>query len=83
MIGLLYRVIEALVRLEKKLDEVLKLVKKGDGTKIVVLETIGVAHQTCPLCSRSVRYELFEGVIVRRCGCVPNVTEGEGEGNGY
>jgi hypothetical protein len=81
MIGLVYRAIEALVRLEKKVDEILKILKKGDGVKIVVLETIGTAHQTCPLCSRSIRYEPFDGAIVRKCGCVPNVTEGEG--NGY
>ena len=64
-------VMDALLRIEKKLDEVIKCIKVP-GTIIQPLDSEG---QVCQLCNHPVVYsrDPISGTIWRSCGCVPNI----------
>ena len=68
--------VEAVLRIEKKLDELLH--RQESKTPIQPLAHEG---QSCPLCSRPIRYvpllpaKLGEIVMVRRCGCAVTTRE--------
>jgi hypothetical protein len=68
----------ALLRIEKKLDELLRLTK----TEITatrgapMLQQMSFDKQVCPLCNKRIDYFVSEqghlGEVIRReCGCVP------------
>ena len=82
---ILRELLKASIRIEKKLDETLSLLRKVARSQ----QTIGPAmlqplsnpgQNPCPLCQRRVMYQPIklptqETVIVRICGCEPVVTE--------
>lgn len=85
---LLAQILRALVRVEKKIDEL--LVESRSMMSKAALPTIrgqlDNAHQICPLCQRPVTYQpvivkvtdqpgLTMEVTVRVCGCEPRATQ--------
>lgn len=71
VISLLRVTVRALLRLEKKLDEALSLIKKQAG---VPLQGLNYTHQVCPLCNQTVEYYLVKidnhsPEVARMCGC--------------
>lgn len=70
VLSLLRVAVRALLRMEKKLDETLSLVKKQAG---VPLQGLNYTHQVCPLCNKTVEYYLVEvertPEVARECGC--------------
>jgi len=67
-------IMEALLRIEKKQDEVLKLLSQDPLTLIQPMSADG---QVCPLCKQAVVYrkEPISGQVWRSCGCAPNIKE--------
>ena len=65
---------EALLRIEKKLDETLKLVRSSQMTLVQPMDSEG---QVCQLCQQPVEYnkEQLSGNVWRSCGCRPNLKE--------
>ncbi len=83
---LLLQLLKALVRVEKKLDEVLKLslkASRGDGPgNLPAMPVPFGASGVCPLCQKPVSYRPVDlrvspptRVIIRECGCEPVPTE--------
>jgi hypothetical protein len=75
---------EAAVRIEKKLDELLRLAvnpqAKGPTNLPAMLQPLNNPGQaTCPLCQRPVVYLKSQlpdlEIVVRTCGCEPQVTQ--------
>jgi len=67
----------ALLRIEKKLDELLRLTKEAGSKQNAtpILQQLDFKNQTCPLCNRGVKY-IHDGDVVNRiCGCVPQKQE--------
>lgn len=77
-------VLAVCLRVEKKVDEVLRLHRANSGTP-QFYNTLDSPTQVCPLCQRKVAYvpvdlcsgdqENPERVLVRRCNCIPQPTE--------
>ena len=68
-------ILSALIRIEKKIDETMKLVLELATEKGAVVamrvERLDRQTQVCPLCHRAIKYEsTAHGSDVRRCGCV-------------
>lgn len=65
----------SLLRVEKKLDELLRLqMERGDS--LVFVQGLDSTGQACPLCKQPVQYETMYPtpggeVTVRKCGCQP------------
>lgn len=72
---MLTEVLRALVRVEKKCDEILKLQKTA--TPAATVQPIHYGGQSCPLCQKPVVYLTLETGVgsppetYRVCGCVP------------
>jgi len=76
-------VLNALIRIEKKLDELLKLnipMAQKSGVAVPMPQPLGMPNQgVCPLCQKGVTYqhlidpETDTPVPVRVCGCEPVV----------
>lgn len=66
---------EALLRIEKKLDELLKM-SKG-ATSLVITQPMDSEGQVCQLCNQPVVYnkDPISGNVWRSCGCVPKLKE--------
>ena len=89
MSSLLVQVLKAMLRIEKKLDEVLKLQMKS--SRLTSGPTNPLAHHlepmdyrtqsACPLCQRQVVYQPVEFqdhpgiVVIRLCGCKPQTMQ--------
>lgn len=82
---MLNQLLKAAIRIEKKLDETLillrRLAKTQEAVGLTMLQPLTNPSQNpCPLCQRRVMYQPVvlpnqEKVIVRICGCEPVVTE--------
>lgn len=73
---ILHEVLKAIIRIEKKLDELLR--RQVDEN--AMHQPLNYHGQHCPLCKRPVRYvpvsSRSEGhYMVRACGCEPMETE--------
>jgi len=76
---------DALLRIEKKLDELLKLVvslqKTEPGRLPLIIQPLSSRGQVCPLCQRGIHYLLSqEGEAIRICSCVPTVEYDQQQG---
>jgi len=79
MYPLLTLLLNATIRIEKKLDEILKLVLEDARTKrgpLVNLEPLSYPTQgACPLCQKQVKYfpvafkDVPDLILIRVCGC--------------
>ena len=85
---LLAQILRALVRLEKKLDELLveSRALMSKATLPTIRGQLDNANQICPLCQRPVTYQpvimkvpdqpgITMEVMVRVCGCEPRATQ--------
>lgn len=63
------QILEALARIEHKIDLFLWLVLGGDQKTI--LRNVGDVNHVCPVCQNAVEYQIDvnEGVVLRKCGC--------------
>jgi hypothetical protein len=88
MNSLLMQLLKAAIRIEKKLDELLKLsLKAGYGkatgvSSVAQLEPLSYPTQgACPLCQKPVSYlpvsfqDVPNLVLIRTCGCEPQTTQ--------
>ena len=78
---------DSLLRIEKKLDELLKLAvganKVEPGRLPPLLQPLTAAKQICPMCQRVIEYQVVEDanrhpdhfIVARVCGCEPTVLE--------
>jgi hypothetical protein len=69
---------QALLRIEKKLDELIKLARGGIGTGgLAIIQPIDSEGQVCQLCNQPAVYhkEPISGNMWRSCGCAPKVKE--------
>jgi len=82
------QLLKAVIRIEKKLDELLRLSLKASETKLGNLPTqlqplSNPVQGACPLCQRQIAYkevEMPEGkTIIRICGCEPQTNQLPGE----
>lgn len=83
--NLLAELLKAAVRIEKKLDEVMKMTMKSarsstPGDLPPMVQPLGTSGQGCPLCQRAVTYRPVNlpqlgQVVLRSCGCAPVPTE--------
>jgi hypothetical protein len=66
-------IMDALLRIEKKLDEIIKL-QKGSNP-YAIIQPMDSEGQVCQLCSQPVTYyrDPISGNVWRSCGCVPKV----------
>ena len=82
---LLQQLLKAAIRIEKKLDELLKLslseARAHRGT-LTSLEPLSYPNQSaCPLCQKQVVYlpvatpDVPNLVLIRTCGCEPKTTQ--------
>jgi hypothetical protein len=84
-IALLRLLLAAAIRIEKKLDELLKLSlaeAKSQKGPLVTIEPLNYPTQSaCPMCQKQVTYipivlqELKTPVLVRVCGCEPKTNQ--------
>jgi len=77
------RMLEAVGRLEKKVDELLKMVieerREKAPARLPIMPLSSPNQGGCPLCTQPIVYERFvvpvDGVptevLIRQCGCVP------------
>ena len=82
---MLKAILEAMIRLEKKLDEVLRVtVNPNKGNVAANLPTMlmplsNPGQPPCPLCQRPVTYQKLRlpdlEIVLRTCGCEPQVTQ--------
>lgn len=63
------KIMEALARIEHKIDILLKLKQGGDVKRSMV--KVGTAGHFCPLCDQAVEYQvdIADAVVLRKCGC--------------
>ena len=61
----------AMLRIEKKLDELLRLLKESNAKpgSIQMLQQLNFDKQVCPLCNKRVYYYASSGGAYRSCGC--------------
>lgn len=72
MMDLLKGLMASALRIEKKLDEILKMQKLKDPQYLV--QGLNYTGQVCPLCNRPVMYKEMStaGPVGRSCGCTVN-----------
>lgn len=63
---------DSLIRIEKKLDELLRIMRDKEGAFLQALHHSG---QVCPLCSRPVEYVDDGDGPYRVCGCYVKTKE--------
>jgi len=72
---ILMEILKSALRIEKKLDELLKRRSDTDPP----MQPLNYSGQICPLCNQPVKYTpVSDGAvstIVRTCGCVPVTQE--------
>ena len=81
------KTLEAVVRLEKKVDELLKMVVEERREKAparLPLTPLSSPNQGgCPVCLKQIIYDKYQvpvdgalqEILIRRCGCVPRSNE--------
>lgn len=59
---------ETLLRIEHKMDEILKQQKTDENTNFTKMASV---NHRCPICDQSVQYQVdvMNSVVVRKCGC--------------
>jgi hypothetical protein len=68
----LKELMSAAIRIEKKLDELLKVLPKAMKDPFMTYQPLNIPGQgACPVCHAAVTYIDVNGVTTRKCACQP------------